>query len=647
MPLVLLFVAVLTADGPLPSHADRPYVVKVCLRFSDDPAFTKVFTEGVRRQVRDQLRNLFGALAEVEVIDAEAEKTHPWLVRHAGQELAEWTVSPADFENGGSEEKLFVFEIDYDGNFLVAWRQIDGDMQHVGPLRRRATADRPWLAKSICLAVKDDFAPVAVVQPGSDPANVAVEFRGSRTAGAAALATWLGDDCVLQPYWVVRQRQTVAHVPVPNTVLRMTRNGGLNMARVETNRAQPWKQSARIVGFRAMRLHTARGQIRLKLVNAETGGAVLGCQVLAGDRGFKALGDADRLPAADRDGYVISPKTLANVAYVRIEQGGGKIEFPMPLTGDWNEQVCKVSVDRQARQKSDLARQLAYLQQDVRALQSAVSEDNRRINGLNAEKRYEEALRASEAAVEFVKRFRKEFVAGLGDAERRGALFPSAAAALARLNEQSRDLAKKQEQLETVADNLRKAIAKNDAQNRANVLIELGRQALLQGDGEEVITKYEQALAEQPDQPALAKELATLKEVWRIKSPRHQEARDFVLKLWPDCELTDLERRLPEAEQTLAALRAVGDYLTLGRFYEATGDHAEDLADLIEQLAERGEEADRVEQAKYTALLQEIQKLYDQILAAISGAARGDGDASKPDPEPDKPASPPPDEEEE
>ncbi|HWB12173.1 MAG TPA: hypothetical protein VG826_23300 [Pirellulales bacterium] len=613
MSQVLLIAALFATADPLSSQADQPYVIKVCLRFSDDPAFTAVFADSVRWQVRDQLRNFFGPLAEVELIEG-----HPWLEKHGGEDLLDWNVSPDELQDAGIDGKLFVFELGFEeGKYRVAWRQIDGDVQQVGPPGVRTTVDRPWLAKSICLAVKEDFAPVALVKPGIDPATVRMEFRGSQTKGAERLATWLADDCVLQPFWVVRQREKTTRVAIPNTVLCMSHADGPAKARVVSNRSQPWQQSARVVGFQAIRVRTVTGRIRLRLVDAETGAPVRGCLVLAGDKGFDALGDANRLPASDSEGYVASPKALRNVAYVRVEQATKPIRFPIPLLADWNEQVCKVPVDRQAREKNDLVRELTYLMQDVRALRAALREYVSRVNELNGQKRYEEALRECDAALAFVKKFRPPIQKGMADCEKRGELLAGGAGGLLkRLAEQDREIAEHERGLETLNDNLRQTIARNDAQNRANVLIDLGRQSELDGDGDEAIVKYEQALAEQPDQPQLKDKVGRLKEVWRIKNPRHQAARDFVLKEWSECEVTDLKRRLPEAEQALETLEGVGDYLSLGRFSHATLDHVDELADLIEQLAERATEADGAEQDEQKALLERIEEFHGKIAAA-------------------------------
>lgn len=644
IPLLLL-TTIFAAGEPPASQMDRPYQVKICVRFSADPIFTPVFVASVPRELRDQLRNFFGPLAEIEIVEQ-----HPWLEKNDSQGVDALTVSADDFRASGIDEKLFVFDVDYqDGGYWISGRQLDGDVHYVGPVRTRTTVDRPWLAKALCLAVKDDFSPVAVVKPGADPARVTVEFRGSRTAGSDRLASLLGDGCVLQPFSVERKRERLVREPVAATILRMS-GKGVTMARVESNLKQPWKQGASVCGFQAIRLRTtSQGRVRLQLLDAKTRAPLTsGWQVMAGDEGFNSLADANRLPAPDLSGYVVSPP-LKHVAYVRVTQGGGKnVEFPVPLLNDWNELDCKLSVDKSAREKSDLARQKGYLMQDILALRAALSDANRRIKDLNSQKRYEEALREDELALEYAREFHPPIKLGIIRAEKASQELALAAdAGLINITEAEKGVADLHQGLKKLAENLRKTIANNNALNRANVKKDLGDQELRQGNAEAAIANYEAALAEYPDQPKLKENLARLKEAWRIKTPQHQAARDFVFKKWSECEAPDIEDHLPEAERAVATLRDAGDYLSLKKLGTATDDHAEGVADLIEQLVERADAADQTEQKKYEAVLARIETFRQRVAEAeqqaikAAGAATASGDDGDDAQSPPKPKSPP------
>ena len=90
---------------------------------------------------------------------------------------------------------------------------MDGDVQRIGPLQSRSTPDLPWLAKAICLAVKDQFAPVALVDPGS---GTRVDLRFQGIGRGDRLEALLAEGCLLKPYRVIRRGSgALRRVPIP------------------------------------------------------------------------------------------------------------------------------------------------------------------------------------------------------------------------------------------------------------------------------------------------------------------------------------------------------------------------------------------------------------------------------------------------
>ena len=142
----------LAAGAELESQVDQPYKLVVCLQFSDDPGFTQLFVDSVRRQVRDQLANFFGRLAEVKVVsswslpggrdaanlegllgESEARSLVALLEKVELAGLAQLILSPAEFVAAGLPDKLFLVTLDVDGGtHRVEWRQLDGDVQQIG-----------------------------------------------------------------------------------------------------------------------------------------------------------------------------------------------------------------------------------------------------------------------------------------------------------------------------------------------------------------------------------------------------------------------------------------------------------------------------------------------------------------------------------
>src|SRR5687768_15441442 len=91
--VLLIWLAAVGADAQAAKDvplAERPYRAVVCLRFADDPTLTPLFVDAVQRQVRDQLTNYFGPLAEIEVLTGGH-----WLIdEFAGQPIDEPPLTP-------------------------------------------------------------------------------------------------------------------------------------------------------------------------------------------------------------------------------------------------------------------------------------------------------------------------------------------------------------------------------------------------------------------------------------------------------------------------------------------------------------------------------------------------------------------------
>lgn len=604
----------------LPAHATEPYRISVVLHFANHAALTPLLKQSTTRQVRDQLRNVFGELAEVRLT-----MEHPLADRLTGGGLDGLSLLPADFASKAlfaqDEEQLFLMSIDVrDAAYRLAWRQIDREIEHVGPTQTRTTADRQWLGKAICLAVRDDFSPVGLLTPdhagaGGNKRNVEIEFRGSQTRDGSRLAAWLTPGTVLAPYCVVRERDgSLGRVPLAYTVLRIESQRGSYWARIESNLPNPWQAGARVVGFQAVRLPTRSGRLRLRLLDLKGKTPVQAATVYAGDEGFAKLGDADLLGTPDPRGYVSAARTFNQVAYVRIAQGAGSaIDVPVPITAEECELVCKVPIDRAAGEKSDVDRRIGYLVDDVRALQSLVSEQVHQINELNGGKRYEDALRAAREALQTMQKHLAALRRGCDAISQRIGQSSAADPRLAWLTEQLNDIERQQASLETLAGNLDSTIQKNDAQSRANVLIELGNQALGQGNVDEAIDKYTLALGEQPDQPRLTARLDALKKKWAVHGAEHEASRRFVYQTWPATELAQIDGRLPEAEKAEDEFEKVGDSYSPIKLLKTNEQLLADLDRLIHELSERDGEEDRKEHETYVAVLERLAKLQARV----------------------------------
>lgn len=630
------------ADAPAADDAavERPYRVVICLRTTDNPILTPLFARAVQRAVQDQLRNYFGPLADIDVRTAD----HWLLDEFPHGDITQPELTPQRLAAEKVQEKLFLVVLDYrEARYQIAWRQADGQLGQVGPICRRSTPDRQWVAKAVCLAIKDDFAAVADVEPGKFPETVTVKFRGREYK--EQLADLLGERCVLQPFWVLRVKDRVERRAIPNTLLYVERSAGLHQAKVVTNLPNPWPQRAVIAGYEAIKVPTQAGRIRLHLVDAETGAPAVDCTVQANDQGFDRLGPADLLDQPSRDGFVLSEKTYRDVAYVKVTHGSAAIKLPLLITGELCERVVKVQVDRAAGAKNEFQRTLRFLLEDAQTIQAMQADAVREFNDLNKNKRYEEALKRVQATIEFVEpRLRNVYsvLNQLRDQARQlkdsgGTLLELAGRQVQQADERIADLL-------TLKQSLDNAIQKRDAQARANVLIKLGQQAERDGDIDEALTRYRLALSEQPDQPELAQKVEQMQQDWTVKNPAHQEARTLICERWAKAEVTDIEALLPAAEKAFATLQANSDHLTARRLLSANSANLSRVNGLIEQLSDRGDAADQPELDKYAGLVERIADFQTKVSDYLDKVVSEGGPAAeKPGPAPPaEPAKPAP-----
>jgi tetratricopeptide (TPR) repeat protein len=640
-----LLAAVLAApDTPSASPLEGPYKLLVCLRFSDDPIFTRFFVQSVRRQVQDQLTHYFGRVAEVRV-----QTDEELFARLAPDGLARLAPSPALFAGPESQGKVFLMAVDSDrGAYRIEWRQLDGDVQDVGPLGQRATPDRQWLAKALCLAVKEDFSPVAAVEP-LGKGEVRLSFRGA--GPDAPLAPWFAAGAVLQPFRVVRQRNgSVAYERLPYTALRIAAGGDGSRGTVVSSRSDPWQRTARVVGFRALKVGTRQGRFRLRILNVENGSPVLDCMVYASRQGFEELKDADRLLPPDRNGWVVCDRPL-DVACVTIKQREDTAyQVLLPITADWVEQVLRIPADKRFREKNDWNRRLRYCVQDVQVVQGAISRAVQDVNAMVEGKRYEEALKQVKASAEAIQPLVAAAQSAAADLEREAKEIGMAGnAALASARQQCGDAVQRVGQFDTLAKDLDRTIRDINSHNRAKVLINLAGQAEAAGDVEGAIKQYEAALQETPDEAQIKKRLEDLKEAWRIKGPEHQKARDFVYQTLDKVAAKDLGPRLRNAESAFTVLSGADDRFALKKLLKCIGERAQDLGEIVEMLASREGDQERREYEKFRDLATRVEQLHRKVLGYFSKPSGEKPAAEKPDsekPAGEKPAGEKPEDEE-
>lgn len=634
--LLILASVVTAAAGPdeLPARPDEPYELTVCLSFAKTPFLTPLFADSTTSQVKDQLTNFFGPLATVNV----TAKEHWLLDRNTVNGVRDPALNSEMLTRQNETAKVFFVHVDFqDRVYHVAWRQLDGQVQYVGPVRSRHTPDRQWVAKAICMAVRNDFAPVAVVRPWVGAKQGAgLEFQGQKWV--KQLSQVLGADCVMQPYWVVRQRGgKVVHTPVPNTLLTVHSDGQIRQIEVVSNRSQPWQRTARIAGFRAIKLNTQEGRLRLHLVDAHTGAPAVNCAIRVNHESFDR-NDTDRdFGEIDREGFALSRDTLEHIAFVKIALGGGAMmKLPIPITEDVSTIVCKVPVDKAAGAKDEWLRRLRMLVEDVQTMHATLDVRFREINRLRSEKRYEPALANARMALDAVQPFRQTAEQDLADLKQQvDTLAIRSDEALNWAIEQAARIRERETTLSQVIEGLDGAISRRNERNQYIACLESARDAERVCDFESAIALYEEALGIQADHPETRQHVDRLKASWRIKSPEHEACREFVYREWSPADLTELAIKFPEAETAFGVLRAHGDQLTVRKMMKATLDHIIELGTLIDRVGGYATEGDRAEIEKYAALTEQLRAFHERLAQYVT-------EAQKAPPDPLPPADTPP-----
>jgi hypothetical protein len=104
-------------------------------------------------------------------------------------------------------------------------------------------------------------------------------------------------------------------------------------------------------------------------------------------------------------------------------------------------------------------------------------------------------------------------------------------------------------------------------------------------EAEEAIKLYEATLKDNPNQPNVQARLDKLKRAWEIKSGDHAEARKFIFDTWGKLGWEEIEKRLPEAEMSLAACESAGDFLSVRKLAKVNAEHLSRLDGALGQLS--------------------------------------------------------------
>ncbi len=592
---------------------DRPYQLQVVLDFSENRFLTPIFQDQVERDLRDQLRQTYGPLAEVEVV-----RRHPLLreVQAKGLQQA------LDAWEELSEHKTHFVLIDYvDGRYKLQARQHDGGTGLSSPLvRQQQTIDRRLVARLAALLINSDFGLVGtVLEAGTD---VRLAIQGGKRG--TSLGRWLKKGDIFAVVRLHRQGSTVRSTRLPWAILQVAqepRDGECRCRffhRFEEDRLTSGKG---ILGYRGLQIATTTAPVRLRLIDDQTFQPLDRLRAHLSRDGFS--GKAREL-TTDADGLAATEEAFANVAFVRILSGNSVVaQFPVPLV-DERTVVCRVRVNPQTGLEALEFRKDLWVRRiydDLLAGSARVAELNDLL-GKSLPAALERARQGAKNLHEELNTLELERDQ-LIDLARQ--LKPRPAQLDLREGQQRlEELQQRQKRLAAFITQLEAAVKEAGSKKTQNLRQMLERARLLENlaDFDQAIAHYEKFLAMDADQAKVKSHLEALKKSWAVRTMEHGQAREFLLKAWPRTEVAGLKAALAEAKKAFAVCKKNGDALTPRKLPGANLAHAANLHKRLDTLKGQDTEDNRAEARALVGVAQDLMQFHRDVNAFLTGVKK-------------------------
>lgn len=587
------------ADAP----AGKPYEYQVLLRFGENRWLTPTFCRKLADELRDGLQSAFGPLAQVNVIDVNADATAKanWI----DPITTDWP------DRLGSAKRHFV-SIDFaDGLYSIRARQHDGATGQVSPLVRQAkTADRGFVGRQVLRFLNEDFGAIGTISR-KEETKVWLQLHGGAIP-SADLSRWVPPGSVFAVV-EVRGDGTSAQA-VPATYVRSTAppaNGQVEcelFTRFE-NPLRFWPQ----VAYRAIRLGTTTAKLRLRVTDPY-GEAQRNLEV--------RVNAADSPPKEERgmmrDSRFESHTTYQGLAIVRIG-GGTMVTVPVPILDD---RLVEISVKSKPEEEvkdtilADVRRETRALHDIILRLTSQRKELGRLLRDTGKNRDALEQVQTWLERLDDEQKLHAKEVSRLRTET--GRVNADVGTALTECDQALVALRGARDRLQEIEKSLKADRERTDAadvQEKRDAVAVLMQRVKLHKEAaeyEEAMETYRQIIAQTGEREDIRKLLTELEEAWKPKGPDHEEARRFAYKVWPTiATFKDLQTRLPEARQKFEVCKRVGDRLTTHKLHiEATGIAIKILSDEAESITKaEGDEA--------PLFLKEVQKVKQELEALI------------------------------
>jgi hypothetical protein len=585
-------------------EASKPYDYCVILRVASHRLLTDAFRNRLRADLQDGVQAALGPLAQTDVVFAGEGGNDRWLELKSLESHTEVT----------SGKRHFV-DVSYaEGGYVVRARQLDGSTGFAGPVIREArTPSRGFVSRLILSFVDEDFAPVGTVvayEKGNDKVELALKAGG---LAPAVLARMVPTGSVFALTRVGGTPPRGRPIDAAYLVTLAAPSDGRCECRFVYRFGEQLTEGAD-ASYRAVKLGTGRGPVRLRLV-AANGLPPAGLQVQVTTDAIHP--ERVREEGVVRDGVFESGYLYEGIAYALITSGTKRVaQVPVPIVDD-RVITCRVDTapGGEARQRLEL---------DVRNVQQRLVDTyHRLVSQYSRFKRLTESQNHAEALVEVTRgldRLEGELaLLGSEMTRLRGEVGTADPPLLANLNQCDvfvREVRKQRERLRETQGDLQKAIESEQKQEpERDTYLALLRKAEGQRQDADfglALKTYDEILKKFGEREEVRKKREELERAWQIKSDAHEKVRTFIYDTWPAMKtVEDVERCLPQARDALAVCKQVGDRLSPLKLLLTAPTVAEIVAKAVEEIANSESDTDRLN-------LPRLQKLSGELGAFIT-----------------------------
>ncbi len=614
---MFLFAAILAlpATAQAQSELNTPYNLHIVVHVAENRLLTDVFRNRIKRELHDGFQSALGDMGRVTVTD-----THPRLA----DVLARGLRSLDGWKDRNDQKTHFVL-IDFTGvHYEIQARQYDGAIGRASPVvRNDHTRDRDFVAKAAALLIKQDFGVLGTVQtePEGPKEQVKIELRGG---GRGDMTRWVKKDDVF------------ALAPPDGGTLAELNWSLLQVEQAPAEEAHDGVCVCRffhryrvrsITGYRCIKLGTVQTPLRIRWTQKQK--VRNGFKIKPLDsaltveirrNGFDNE-EATKLEMhSDPNGFLETVSkgkdgVFNNVAFVRVING--PVNPPLPQVPialvDDQPVVIEVTGSRDVDtlftlRMSEWQRNVAdsvQMQVDLfKRLETLGSKAENRgeilaaaVSGMKrAQDDRSKLLKDRKDLVEAARKRNKDLKTSIEDG--RLQQLEKYEAALA-------DFIEKQKQIEE---------KENDPQLK-KWLREIENAKLLEQQLEidKALEIYERIRKEGYENAELDKHVEQLRKDWELHGSEHEEAREFIYRVWPKLDSAHLEDNISKAQNALKTCKNVDDRFSIRKLLQGTLAHAEQLEKRLAELRPDLVIEDEKEALQLKKVSEQIVKLGEEI----------------------------------